>query len=112
MSGCVCHTRAGVGKFEPKKNPPSGGFFLFDFGFLVDHMLPYFGIIFLGLHLLGMKPLVLGRRVKVSSAGTRNKSDFLSHELILWRLDALTLSTKIGQDLFDAVLVDDPQALV
>ena len=75
-------------------------------------MLPCFGIIFLGLHLLGMKPLVLGRRVKVSGAGTRNKSDFFSHELILARLDALALSAEIRQDLFDAVLVDDPHALV
>ncbi len=33
-------------------------------------MLPYSGIVFFGLHLLGMKALVLGRRVEVAGAGT------------------------------------------
>lgn len=75
-------------------------------------MLPYSGIVFLGFHLFGMKPLVLGCCIEVSGTGTRNKSDFFSHELILGRLVALALSLNIRQDLFDAVLVDDPQAFV
>ena len=75
-------------------------------------MLSCFGIIFLGLHLFGMKPFVLGCCIEVSGTGTRNKSDFFSHELILGRLVALTLSFNIRQDFFDAVLVDYPQALV
>ena len=75
-------------------------------------MLPCSGIVFLGFHLFGMEPLVLGRCIEVSGTGTRNKSDFFSHELILGRLVALALSFNIRQDLFDAVLVDDPQAFV
>lgn len=75
-------------------------------------MLPCFGIVFLGFHLFGMEPLVLGCCIEVSGTGTRNKSDFFSHELILGRLVALALSFNIRQDLFDAVLVDDPQAFV
>ena len=75
-------------------------------------MLPCFGIIFLGLHLFRMQTLVLGCCIEVSGTGTRNKSDFFSHELILGPLVALALSLDIRQDLFDAVLVDDPHALV
>ena len=75
-------------------------------------MLPYLGIIFHGLQLLGMKPFVLGRCIEVSGTGTRNKFDFFSHELILGRLVALALSFNVRQNLFDAVLVDDPQTLV
>ncbi len=75
-------------------------------------MLPYSGIVFLGFHLFGMEPLVLGCCIEVSGTGTRNKSDFFSHELILGRLVALALSLNIRQDLFDAVLVDDSQAFV
>jgi len=75
-------------------------------------MLSCFGIIFLGLHLFGMKPLVLGCCIEVTGTGTRNKFDFFSHELILGRLVALALSFDIRQDLFDTVLVDDSQALV
>ena len=48
-------------------------------------MLPNLRIILFSLQLLGMKPLVLSRCVKVSGAGTRNKFDFISHELILRR---------------------------
>jgi len=75
-------------------------------------MLPCSGIVFLGFHLFGMEPLVFGCCIEVSGTGTRNKSDFFSHELILGRLVALALSLNIRQDLFDAVLVDDPQAFV
>jgi hypothetical protein len=73
---------------EAKKNPHERAFLsvgqtLLDLRFLVDHVLARPGIILPGFHLFRMQSFVLGCRVKVTGSGTGDKSDFLSHLLIL-----------------------------
>ncbi len=44
---------------------------LFDLAFLVDHVLAHYRVEFLNFHFVRHVPFVLGRRVKVPSAGAR-----------------------------------------
>jgi hypothetical protein len=62
-----------------QKKPASGGFFLFNFRFLIKHMFACFGIVLLGLHLFRMQPFVLGGCVEVTGTGTGDESDFFTH---------------------------------
>jgi hypothetical protein len=90
-------------------------FLLFDFRFLVDHVLASLRIVLLGLHLFRVQAFVLARGVEVAGTGARNQPDFLSvgsHPLILPVLWALTLRAQVGEYFVDAVLVDDAQTLV
>ena len=75
-------------------------------------MFACFGIVLLGLHLFRMQPLVLGRRVEVAGTGTGDESDFFAHWFLLQSLDALPLSTHVGEHLVDAKLVNNPDAFV
>jgi len=59
-----------------------------------------------------MQPLVLGGCVEVTGTGTGDESDFFAHWFILQSLDALPLSTHVGEHLVDAKLVNNPDALV
>jgi hypothetical protein len=73
-------------------------FLLFDFRFLVDHVLASLRIVLLGLHLFRVQAFVLARGVEVAGTGA-----------VLW---ALTLRAQVGEYFVDAVLVDDAQTLV
>ena len=73
-------------------------------------MLAHDGVIFHDLHLLGMQPAILRRRVVVTGAGRRHQSNLVAHGLKL-PLDVLTLGAQVGKDLLNALLVDDPQTL-
>jgi hypothetical protein len=66
------------------KKPPFGGvLFLLDLGFFVDHVLSRHGIVLPGLHLFGMKALVLLRRIEMPGIGAGNESDFVTHDRLL-----------------------------
>ena len=73
-------------------------------------------VVFLGLQLLGVEFLVLGRRVVVARAGARYELDLVAisfcHGFSPLRLDVRTGGAQVGDDLLDAVLVDDAHALV
>lgn len=61
---------------------------LFDLRFLVYHVLANRRIVLFRFHLLGVKLLILQRRIEVARAGAGYKFDFFTHYLILRRLDA------------------------
>jgi hypothetical protein len=99
------------------KNPPNGGFFqglaavdLFDLGFLVHHVLADRGIEFLDLHFARLVPLVLGRGVEMSSAGTGYQFDFVTHGSVLLCSDFFAAGAHFAQDRVYTLFVDDAHA--
>jgi hypothetical protein len=83
---------------------------LFDLRFLVDHVFADFGIELLDLHFTRLIPLVLGCGVEVSSAGTGDKFDFITHGSVLLWSDFFAAGPQIRQHGVDAFLIDDPHA--
>jgi hypothetical protein len=69
-------------------------------------------IVFLRFHLFRVKLFVFQRRIEMAGSGARYELDFITHSLILLRLNALSISTHVGDDLVDADLVDDSHAIV
>jgi hypothetical protein len=69
-------------------------------------------IVFLRFHLFRMKLFVLQCRIEVAGSGARYELNFITHSLILRRLNALSSSTHVGDDLVDADLIDDSHAVV
>jgi hypothetical protein len=69
-------------------------------------------IVFLRFHLFRMKLFVLHCRVVMAGSGAGYEFDFITHSLILRRLNALSISTHVGDDFVDADLIDDSHAIV
>ena len=69
-------------------------------------------IVFLRFHLFRVKSLVLQCRIEVAGSGARYELNFITHSLILRRLNALSSSTHVGDDFVDADLIDDSHAIV
>lgn len=82
---------------------------LFDFAFLVHDMLANHWVIFFHFQLVGRGSLVFVRGVEMACASGRIHSDLFSHGYS--PLNLFTASTYIGQNLFDAVFVDNSHTL-
>ena len=82
---------------------------LFDFAFLVHDMLANHWVIFFHFQLVGRGSLVFVRGVEMACASGRIHSDLFSHRYSPLYLFAA--SSNVGQDLFYAVLVNNPHTL-
>src|SRR5579862_853974 len=78
---------------------------LLDLRLFIGDVLARDGIVFLDLHLVGHRALVLGGRVEVAGSGGRLELDLFAHGLNL-----LAARTHFGEHDIEALLVDEAQA--
>jgi len=81
---------------------------LFNLSFLIHHMLADFWVKFFDLHLSWHGALILGSGVKVTSAGTGNKSDFITHGVL--SLDLFATGAQIFKNCVYTVFINDAHA--
>jgi hypothetical protein len=96
------------------KKPAPGGFYveqesgLFNFGFLVDHVLADHGIVFFNFHFVRHGALVLGGGIEMASVSAGDEFDFVTHGFA--PLDLITAATHVSQNGFNTFLVDNAHA--